>query len=333
MKDTTNFILVISILFLFSGCTKTRSFKDLEQNDGIYFLKDRTKPYTGKILEIYATGDDSIRALIIAGKLDGDYITYYKSGSVRDSMIYKSDTLIRKKSWNEKGSRLLVPRNILEIDNEWKCFEVASDGTKIAFSGLTVDSNYVEDNVKYVRLIEYLNGEKNGILERYYLNGKINLKKEYTKGIANGIEIGYFENGKIDFSCYYKNNLLEGESKSYFENGAISLKKSWKRGRLEGKCISFYKNGRIQYDANYFKGNRNGKCIWYDENGNISTERNYHNGFYEMKCECCGKKYWSNEGWSSRPSMFFARGWDEPTTFKEVEGVYCSKRCAFVCCN
>lgn len=333
MKKTTNFIFVISILFFFSGCAKTKSFKDLEQEKGFYYLKGKTKLYTGKILEKYATREDSIKAYIKNGVLDGDFTTYYKSGSVRDSMIYKSDTLIRKKSWNENGSRLLVPRKILEIDNEWKCYEVAPDSTKIPFSGLTVDSNYVEDNVKYIRLVEYLNGEKNGILERYFLNGKINLKKEYLKGEANGMEIGYYENGKINYSCNYKNNKVEGENIIFYENGAISCKRFWKNGKQDGKYTSFYANGGIKYDANYINGDREGKCVWYDENGGITTERNYHNGYYEMRCECCGKKYWSNEGWSSRPSMFFARGWDEPTTFKEVEGVYCCKKCAYVCCN
>lgn len=324
MRNAISLFLILAISCTFSGCSKSRSFNELVLKDGIYYLKESTKPYSGKILERFPSGEDSLKARITNGVLDGDYTTYYKSGAVRDSMIYKTDTLIRKKSWNENGSRLLIPRSSLIIDKDWRCFLKTPDGKQITFSGLTVDSNYVEYETKHIRIVEYLNGDKDGILERYNLNGKIDLKKEYKGGKANGTELQYWENGKIRVKSCYNNDILNGENFVYFENGKIAAKRSWVNGKQEGKEIGYFENGKISGELTYLNGELEGKCVWYDENGNKTSEYIYHKGSYQKKCPCCNTEFWSKEGWSAENASYYAR---------QNGGEYCCKKCALMCGN
>lgn len=352
MRNAINLFLILAISFTFSGCSKSRSFKELVLKDGIYYLKESTKPYSGKILERFPSGEDSLKARITNGVLDGDYTTYYKSGAVRDSMIYKTDTLIRKKSWNENGNRLLIPRSSLIIDKDWRCFLKTPDGKQIPFSGLTVDSNYVEYDVKWVRIVEYLNGDKDGILEKYNLNGKIDLKISYKNGKQNGQEISFFYDGSNYYSKWWKNGLLNGESIYYYGKGKIKSKEQWINGYKEGKTKNYFESGKVQFEANYSKDEMIGKGVWYNENGNkicegqllnnvreglwiwfnengsISSKAEYKDGNIKMKCKCCGQSYWSNEGWTSIIDLY--NGW-AATPIPRTSGEYCSERCASRC--
>ena len=91
-------ILIFSILISFNSyglfektvCVET----DTQDRDGIIYLPNETKPFTGKNLCKYENGQIKSEANYIDGKIEGKKTWWYDTGDIRSEANYKDDKLM-----------------------------------------------------------------------------------------------------------------------------------------------------------------------------------------------------------------------------------------------
>ena len=116
------------------GCGEKKSdgvnFDELEDREGVAYLKNSDSPYTGKCFEFHDNGqkkternvkDGKPDGLSVKwhengqkksevnfkdGKLDGLTVSWHKNGQKKTEINYKDGTLISSKNWNSKGEEV-----------------------------------------------------------------------------------------------------------------------------------------------------------------------------------------------------------------------------------
>ena len=88
-------------------------------------------------------------------------------------------------------------------------------GKSVAYSSVT--QMVIEE-------IEYVNGMKNGVCNRYYDNGRIMEKANYQNDQLNGDYAFYYPNGVVKEEGKYLDNQKVGEWRTYdMEEGLLSV--------------------------------------------------------------------------------------------------------------
>ena len=102
-----------------------------------------------------------------------------------------------------------------------------------------------------------------GIIEGYYLNGKLNgltvnydphwgkfMKSElrYLNGEQHGIQRYYWFNGILAKEYSLKNGKKEGVYKEFDSKGRLRIERNYERGKLEGRELefTFYRNDALR---------------------------------------------------------------------------------------
>jgi uncharacterized protein len=126
------------------------------------------------------------------------------------------------------------------------------------------DSRYTDHNnsqpmVDGVRINQYdYEGNKTGIWEEYFSNGKLSSKGSYVDGKEDGYWEVYHSNGQLHTNGNYNNGKIDGYWEYYWDNGNLHMKGNYKDGKEDG--------------------------VWdfYNSNGNLWSKELYHkNGFIE----------------------------------------------------
>lgn len=90
MKNFTLIFTVIATL-AFSSCGKGEIIiSENDLSDGVFYLGNKLKPYTGKCV-IYFNNTETIKEILNykKGVLDGERISYYNNGSIKIQGEYK----------------------------------------------------------------------------------------------------------------------------------------------------------------------------------------------------------------------------------------------------
>ena len=82
-KSITSFLFITSLAFTMIAEGASLDHSDLYVFDGLYFKKNESIPFSGKI-----TG--RVIAQFVHGVLDGPYEQYYNNGQLRQSGVYKN---------------------------------------------------------------------------------------------------------------------------------------------------------------------------------------------------------------------------------------------------
>ena len=99
------------------------------------------------------------------------------------------------------------------------------------------------------------NGQKEGLWEHYYPDGRLQSKGEYLKGVKINEWVYYYHNGKI-------------QQKGEFND----------IGQYNGIWIWYYKNGNILKEEEYYNDAADGPAIEYDSLGVVITKGSYIDG-------------------------------------------------------
>lgn len=345
-------ILCISII-LFS-CHKRENISNLSIKDGRFYTKDSVL-YTGLVYKPFENGKDSFVAAVDSGYYHGNYIIFYKSGVVKDSIIYEKGTKVSFRSFTETGELQKTPsKQLHDINN--KAFIIINNDT-ILFSGIAYDeSTYTEDeiNIEYYKETPYIDGVRYGISNAFrnktltwrgkFIDDKLEgiMQSWYLNG--DTLELGYYQDGKRDgmWKSYYQGNKLKtigkyvfGERDSiwndYYENGNIKSEDRWRNGTRSGEFTDYYESGSIKQKGLFNQsGKREGHWVWYYEDGSVDSEERYKNGEILSKCKCCGDWYIKSEGWSTPSSAVDASWWSFWGSLYRG-GPFCSSTCAVKC--
>lgn len=224
------------------------SFNEKGERDGSWIWYDKN----GNILETVSYKD---------GKLDGEYFLYFENGKVKTHGFYKEGKLNGLyEKYSEKGALLERYTNIDDnIDGEFLSF-------------YSIGQEYIEYKVPYT------NGKIDGLVIRYFPDGKIQSEIPFKDGLRNGVEKKYYYNGQLEYKKEFKENNLTGEYTEYHPNGQISFNGFCTNGFFEGPFKQFYSNGKLEKELNYSKGKLEGVYKKNDTDGKIHYEYTYRDG-------------------------------------------------------
>lgn len=96
-------------------------------------------------------------------------------------------------------------------------------------------------------------GNENGLFERYYPDGKIELTGEYRAGRFDGLFRRYGRTGRIEYEGRYGKGLKEGLWKIYDRSGALLREERYTNGELDGD-FRIFRNGREVFGTVYARG-------------------------------------------------------------------------------
>ncbi|MBN2524099.1 MAG: toxin-antitoxin system YwqK family antitoxin [Bacteroidales bacterium] len=102
-------VYYLMILFFFASCShKGIVITENELPEEIFYLPDQIKPYTGRCIMHYNnTGIIKQEMTFRNGKLDGEFITYYKDGSINRKGEFIDGRYNGKwEQWAENGKKL-----------------------------------------------------------------------------------------------------------------------------------------------------------------------------------------------------------------------------------
>ncbi len=108
MNPVPLFLIIVSLPLLLGGCGENPdgvNAEEVEDRDGITYLKGSDTPYTGKAFALYENGQKSSEVNYKDGKMDGLVMSWYENGQKRGEANFKNGKVVEgsRKYWNSKG--------------------------------------------------------------------------------------------------------------------------------------------------------------------------------------------------------------------------------------
>jgi len=292
-------IILFSILLSFNSygglfdktvCVET----DAQERDGLIYLPNKTKPFSGKNLCKYEDGQKKSQGKYKDSKKNGKWTWWYKNTQKEKEGKYTDDKLEGQLTmWHENG-KIKKPICIDRINGELDAilrnnlYYSLNNGTisKIPYTGSylcnfneTSQLNNIgiftdlqtgtqaEDRMRHWDTI--FGGIVSGIIEGEIIEGK-NVYETQSF---------FYKNSQIGIQVNLKNNMLNGNYDYWYENGQIMIKGNYKDGNIvDGKATLWYESGQIKKEGNYKDGKLEGKYKDWNENGQIESESNWKDG-------------------------------------------------------
>ena len=194
----------IIISLLFLLIGCSKDLDTLEKRGDIYYEINSEEPFSGLIINKYESGQKHTKGYLTNGREDG-YWTWWYEGSPKNHIR-------------------------LYLDN-------------------------ILDNLPYLFYDSWENyGQKRKVVD-------------YLDGTKDGLSTEWYENGQLQEEGHYKEGKYEGLWRRYFDNGILSIKGNYKDDKQEGFWKSYYDNGQLKYEWNYKEGELISQKCW-DEEGN-----------------------------------------------------------------
>ena len=150
---------------------------------------------------------------------------------------------------------------------------------------------------------KFKGGNKIGIWETYFNNGKISIIAHYDEGVLVSEFKSYAENGKLQFFGNYENGKQVGVWRTYHENGKMQTFGELTEGRQTGIWKIFFDNGQLASEGLYIDSLKVGEWKTYYEDGKIESIKNYEANDEEGEC----KYYYSNGQLKSIGSFMYGQ--------------------------
>ncbi len=138
----------------------------------------------------------------------------------------------------------------------------------------------------------YDNGKLTGKYEKYFSNGKINIKGTFDDGTKVGLWQWFDLRGNKDMEGTFKDNLQHGKWTYYHPNGNVKSTGDFKKGVKVGKWQYFYENGTKWREGSYDEsGKKTGEwSVWFED------EQLSHKGTYKDDIEHGEWESWYENG-------------------------------------
>ena len=269
-------ILLFSILLSFNSygglfdktvCVET----DAQERDGLIYLPNKTKPFSGKNLCLHEDSQKKSQGKIKDGKIEGKWTVWYESGKKESEGKYKNGKENGKWIWWYKNT---------QKEREAKYKDGKLDGKSIMWheNGKIRKTICIEDTETRDGLIYLPN-------ETIPFTGNFLCKPDDSETLPIWIEgeirdgeysyetrFNYFENGQVDWQFldeYDGGLLIQTKSITFFENGEIASEENYNAEyELFGRYISSYENGQRSYEY-FLIDDMNGTFTGWHENGQL----------------------------------------------------------------
>ncbi len=167
---------------------------------------------------------------------------------------------------------LTVQSQIKKIELENRNGTYYKIGEEIPFTGESY--TFYSENKKET-YTEFIDGELNGVMKKWFLNGKIEVSGKMVKGKKNGNWIAWFSNGNKLREGKYKDNKEEGIFTWWYENGKLKKRGNYKNGSSNGKWTWYFNNGQKESEGKLLSEINIGKWFWWNEKGELIHEKDF----------------------------------------------------------
>lgn len=197
----------------------------------------------------YDNGKVSSEGMMVDGRPDGYWKTYYPDGKLKS-----------------EGNRL-----DFELDSIWMFYNELGDlSTSISYKqGQKHGVHKIyKDGLLYEESI-YENDIKSGEALLYYPTGEVKRRVTYVEGKESGEGFEYEIDGRIITLLSFRDGFLRtADQVNRYDNS----------GNKRGPWISFHPNGVLASEGYFMNGKKNGIFKTYDKRGNLLTLEKYRDG-------------------------------------------------------
>lgn len=147
--------------------------------------------------------------------------------------------------------------------------------------------------------VRFLAGVRQGAIERWHANGKLQIRGTLLGGLRHGAWDAFWPSGKRRLRARFVNDRPDGtwerwsaggarlEQGAYqngqrhgvwtlwHDNGQKSQELTYDQGQLQGKQLSFYANGKPSGEAIFVKGRRHGPWVTWTPEGTKRSQGQY----------------------------------------------------------
>ena len=188
-------------------------FKKLIEKDGIYFLSELDKPYSGLVHTLYDDGSKETSSTIEDGKPNGIHRVWYKNGQIEVQGSYyngKEDGLWT--SWYRNGKK--------ERERTYWNGKLNGSVTHWYKNGQKEDEG------------TYWNGKQDGLWIYWYENGKRRYEENFWRGKRDGLYTYWYKNEQKEREGNYWNGKQHGLWTFWYENGVKKSEDMFKNGKI-----------------------------------------------------------------------------------------------------
>jgi len=292
------FLILLTFSFVCQGQTLiSHDFKEInytdvmEINDLIYFRTDTTL-VSGKVIRYNRKNEAKKYILVSNGKPDSfGWIQIEEKYQEPEKKLKAKNTV---DVVNEAGITVgSIEMPSLKYDDQMSDRnDIAKNiQSNIDASILTKlrNSNYEDEVLKNNSVNDEV--DKNGILEKYYSNGKLESKGVYIDGKKDGLWEEYFDNGQLKSKGNYIKGKKDGLWQEYYNNGHLESKVNFADDKKVGLFERYHFDGKLLSRINYKDGKENGIIEVYHNNGQLMMR-----GLFKDAKEIGEWKYYNENG-------------------------------------
>ena len=170
----------IIISLLFLLIGCSKDLDTLEKRGDIYYEINSEEPFSGLIINKYESGQKHTKGYLTNGREDG-YWTWWYEGSPKNHIRLYLDNILDNLPY-------------LFYDS-WE--------------------NYGQKR----KVVDYLDGTKDGLSTEWYENGQKKEEGTYKDGKEDGLWTGWYNNGQKEIEGTFKDGKPDGLSTLWYENG------------------------------------------------------------------------------------------------------------------
>jgi len=225
---------------------------------------------------------DSLHSQIIT-KGDGELVTYYTTGKVKEWYNYKDGL---KNGDFEELSIYGYPTLKGEFHNgykhgTWEFFYYTGDKEKISNykdGVLEGDYEYYYDNGQLNVSGKYKNGEKNGEWTWYTNKGTRDMQGTFNEGEQHGDWTYWYPTGEIAYHAHFKSGLKSGQWTYLYVDGSKHREGTFAEDEKNGTWKTWYEDGTLLMEGDYLNGEEQGEWNNYWDDGNLKNKASFDKG-------------------------------------------------------
>ena len=288
-------LLIVLPLLLIVGCSKSVDDSTLIKKDGLMYLPESDKPYTGEVFRNYSSGEKLYQGIYEDGQLV-DFSYLKKDGSLKEPINYETTLDERDSMYYTKDTNIPYSGSVFSLydDGIEKEKGYLKSGKKDGFWVAYSETDYEIKGGNKIAEGNFINGKKDGQWFFYYnatwdspYDGSVYQMLTFKNDKANGLANNWYKNGVKEAEGNLKNDNPIGSWTFWHKNGEKKSEEYYKifsqndngdESLKDGVYTDWHENGEKKSEGKFKNGEKVGQWVsWYD-NGKKENQGSFENG-------------------------------------------------------
>jgi len=193
-------LLIVLPLLLIVGCSKSVDETTLIEKNGVMYLPNSDKPYTGEVFTNYSTGEKEYQGTYEKGLLVS-YSYLIKDGSVKEPINYETTLIERDGVFYTKDTNKPYSGQVFSLNDVGKKKEegILKDGKMISKTEWEWYNNGQKESEE-----NFKDGKLDGLETQWNYNGKKFVEGTWKDGKQDGLWTTWYINGQKEMEGIFK---------------------------------------------------------------------------------------------------------------------------------